>query len=107
MNKTVHMIEAEYLSLMAGKVDGNSIAAFTFRLNRSHGNLTPTTLRLSRSQLERIVEDATHLLSTSPSLNTDIVLAKAVQRTDVSTLPALDDPPHDFDSPLDGDSKNT
>ena len=70
-------------------------------------NLMPTTLRLSRSQLERIVEDAVFLLQSAPSLNTEDVLAESALRTDVSTLPALDDPPHDFDSPLDGDSKDT
>ena len=70
-------------------------------------NLMPTTLRLSRSQLERIVEDAVFLLQSAPSLNTEDVLAESALRTDVSTLPALYDPPHDFDSPLDGDSKDT
>lgn len=58
---------SELLGLSSGRLAGKPVAMLTLRLNPKT-SFESTTVILDRPSLERLVEDALHLLENSPSL---------------------------------------
>lgn len=82
--------ETEYLG-MAPAISEESIGVvvITVRLNRSKGSLIPIQLKLSRAQLERILEDGVCVLDHSEALNDPATIAESGKRVSPEDLPDL------------------